>query len=112
MTVPFGKLDCIECLLKCVGVWVGWGSPRSGQVRSGSASYHRPSAREMRPTARRLAEHTHTEHGEEGGSTLGEAVVRLPLTGCTADPGGRPGWVAASSAGLTWLSDTSQGICG
>ena len=34
--------------------------------------------------------------------TLGEAVVRLPLTGCTADPGGRPGWVAASSAGLTW----------
>ena len=36
----------------------------SGQVRSGSVSYHRPSAREMRPTARRLAEHTHTEHGE------------------------------------------------
>ena len=36
----------------------------SGQVRSGSASYHCPSAREMRPTARRLAEHTHTEHGE------------------------------------------------
>ena len=35
--------------------------------------------------------------------TLGEAVVRLPLTGCTADPGGRPGWVAASSAGLTWM---------
>ena len=35
-----------------------------GQVRSGSASYHRPSARKMRPTARRLAEHTHTEHGE------------------------------------------------
>ena len=32
--------------------------------------------------------------------TLGEAVVRLPLTGCTA--GGRPGWVAAASAGLTW----------
>ena len=28
--------------------------------------------------------------------------MRLPLTGCTADPGGRPGWVAASSAGLTW----------
>ena len=37
---------------------------------------------------------------------LGEAVVRLPLTGCTADPGGRPGWVAASSAGLTWLLQT------
>ena len=29
-------------------------------------------------------------------------MVRLPLTGCTADPGGRPGWAAAASAGLTW----------
>ena len=32
--------------------------------------------------------------------------MRLPLTGCTADPGGRPGWVAASSAGLTWGTHT------
>ena len=32
--------------------------------------------------------------------TLVEAVVCLPLTGCTSDPSGRPGWVAAASAGL------------
>ena len=36
-------------------------------------------------------------------ATLGEIVVRLALTGCTADPGWRLGWVAASPAGLTWL---------
>ena len=48
---------------------------RSGQVRSGSASYHRPSAREMRPTARRLAEHTQTEHGE---SLQGQTEPRRP----------------------------------
>ena len=34
------------------------------------------------------------------GGTLGEAVVRLPLTGCTSDPRGRPGRVAAVT-GLT-----------
>ena len=48
---------------QCFFLW-GYVVSRSGQVRSGSASYHRPLAREMRPTARRLAEHTHTEHGE------------------------------------------------
>ena len=36
--------------------------------------------------------------------------MRLPLTGCTADPRGRPGWVAASSAGLTWQPDTRAAL--
>ena len=34
--------------------------------------------------------------------------MRLPLTGCTADPGGHPGWVAAASAGLTWMGEHTQ----
>ena len=38
--------------------------------------------------------------GAGGGGTLGVAVGRLPLTGCTSDPRGRPGRVAAV-AGLT-----------
>ena len=42
-----------------------------------------------------------SKHGRGGGGgTLGVAVVRLPLTGCTSDPRGRTGQVAAA-AGLT-----------
>ena len=38
--------------------------------------------------------------GRGVGGTIGVAVVRLPLTGCTSDPRGRPGRVAAVT-GLT-----------